>query len=425
MPKYPPLSIKSSSAVGCKYLLRTILNPKNIIENLNQTLNANSFKSLLLLVTKNYCTTSLLKNIFEFQKDKDIQLIFAAVDTIAPYSNRSGILQLWVNRTIQIEDSQTLKDYNKIQLEKFKSNEIIKNGRIISKSLDLNHGKLHNNYFSMHVNFINSKFANRHTGCVVNYDLKFKTANTLFNNNNMQTCFYLLSESQKAVLKKADPKQFPNLRKLLDNNNNLLNNIEISIPPIQFNSKLTLHKYDGLTDIGEKFLKISQIKGNLVFKIDDQPASSILQNNSDLMNLMDKNCRIFAVLKTSTGETRKFEIIAGGGSYGDKSNILAIDPSCIKFLEKVHADGNTDIYIKFYLYKPRNIEDSIQRRKLIFERNSGLYIEKSPEEENFTKACGQERVLENIIGIGSEGNMLLNDCLFSENEVLGFNTNIE
>lgn len=325
-----------------------------------------------------------------------MQLFCASVDTIAPFSSRDGICQMWFDKEIQIDYSKTIRELK-----------------------DHSHHHLEANGAPIHVKERNWD-ANKSCLKMVlplssqnSIEIQIRLATTLFFNSELVSCFYMPSSAE---IRDVNPEY-------LKNGNQFLMEAGITFPRLL--GLQEVHWLNCFTEILTPPLTITLFKGNLIKELNHKSASSFLQDNKSFMDSMDKETKIYAVLLDSlTGSPlsiQKYEVIAGGGSWGAKSNTLVLEPEASKFLKKGQS-------IKFY-YINSNVTSSqiiSSHEKFLDAKNlllGGLMMETSAQESSYATDNGEEREYENLVSFGSEKRLQVNGTNFnSQGELVVFPT---
>lgn len=214
-------------------------------------------------------------------------------------------------------------------------------------------------------------------------------ANTVFNNGSLTTLFYL---------------QPPGLADPSNNLGHMLASAEVAIPelPVKWDRVVAAThltplytEHDGLV--------VTLCRANLVKAINNQPASDWLQNCAPLMALASKETQVFATVRSGEHPPRQFQVVAGGGSWGAKANILVLLP------EAQLREGDV---ITFSMLTPevlqtkghgevREVASDASRPRLVFEC--------SFEEEGFpSHGAAAPSTIDGVFSMGSTSGVTLN-----------------
>lgn len=323
-------------------------------------------KSVILLSTSSQIVNTTEKSINLYQK-YGLQVIVAGVDTVA--GEKNGLSELWFDDYVTIENSVLLeeKDAKKKPLRRSDGIHIVtarENWRKIESS------------FNMSLNESNN--------------LKLSLANTIFQTTNLVTLFYF----QPSSLKSSQ-----------SHSGQTLSDLSVTLPSISFTGVETFDKWTPLYDESDGDFLISNCTGNLIKGINKKPAAKFLESNERLMSIASKDTKVYVkIYKPGSSLAQKFEVIAGGGGWGAKADMIAVSPDA----KPVVGDR-----VEFYMLTPR---DRYSREKAIEEKalKDSLNFECSHEDVNYDEDEDyvQRIVLDGTFGGGAEEGFEYNDVNF-------------
>lgn len=160
---------------------------------------------------------------------------------------------------------------------------------------------------------------------------------------------------------------------------------------IELNSHASIH--DNWTDLypGENSFKITKCVGNLLKTVDNKPAAKLLEDNDKLMSIGSKETEVYVKIKKPNSNTvERFKVIAGGGGWGAKADIIALSPEAKlengseiqfymvtpedRYLNR-HDDGNVDKYVNSFTftnsYEQTGYEDHQSEEQKVYENVFG------------------------------------------------------
>ncbi|GMM35820.1 hypothetical protein DASC09_031450 [Saccharomycopsis crataegensis] len=428
-------SLKNASLGSTKTYCRTVLNPRSSFIDVTQSLNDLKStkkldfepKSLLLFSTPQYSKQLVSKLVDLKESSMDLQILYASVDCIAPFSSRNGISELWLSNRMSIPTSRSIEEVKSEQ----ENTPASKPGRIISTKSDEHWDLSSNSNLSLNVPFIPRNLMHHHSLPQTLTKIKFQLGSTIFHNSDLfTTCFYFVSQKERKTLSRLDMKTFDYIKHYLDNDGKYLHDLEVALPPLILPSRnLSMDNYNNLKpiDLGDD-LRISELTGNLVRKINGKPASSVIQDDKKLMSQMNKDSRIYVTIENDDEEEmrRRFEVIAGGGAWGAKADTLAIDPEALEFMR-------VGTKLSFFLYQTGEKslkQENEEKMKIFFPEGldscNGVLAEKSGPQEGYNADSGiaegdATMILENVFAFGSEKKLTVNDINHdSDGEVIRF-----
>lgn len=270
------------------------------------------------------------------------------MDAVVPNGVRNGISELWLDEYLDISNSKHLdeKDHSKLDKTNWKN---------IDASLELQ---------------------------VAQQNIKLSLANTAFATSKLATLFYF------------QPKQLQEVTKDM-NMGETLCELTVKLPQLepQLSEPFCSDKWTFLGNPSET-LAVTSCTGNLLKTINNLPAAKFLENNEKLMGLASKDTKVYVKLYQN-GVVKKFEVIAGGGGWGAKADILAIDPSA-----HVH-NGDT---IEFYMLTPEKRYELMNAAVV----SNQIRFECIPEETNYESPEISNQVVDHVFGCGCEAGFSVN-----------------
>ncbi|CUM46317.1 uncharacterized protein AC631_02460 [Debaryomyces fabryi] len=342
---------------------KTSINPVNF--RLSPPTNFEA-KSLLLLSTPSLLTQLIEESIHLYQSN-GIQVIAAGIDCVVPNSQRHGVSEMWLDEYIKINNSVKLEDRDD------------ENSQIRERD------GIHVVQASKNWKTIDSNFSiNIHPDSKV--DLKL--ANTIFSNSNLVTLFYFQPSHLNGQ----------------SNSGQTLCDLDVTLPSNLFKKSPKIEsedKWTPLYDSNSEPLIITSCTGNLVKLINKKSAAGFLEQNDRLMSIGSKDTQVFVKLyKKDLDVGQRFKVIAGGGEWGTKANILAISPEA-----KVDSGDR----IEFFMLTPEDrfttaaeMNNESLSNKLTFECS---YEERSYLLDNMDDSI----IMENVFGCGSENGFIYNN----------------
>lgn len=359
---------------------KTTLHPNEI--NFSQP-NDNHHKSLILLTTPTRLNDVVNKviEISKGEKNSINQILVACVDTIL--NSRDGYSEMWLRDNFKIDKYETIEQMN--QRTKKKIDPLSVDPIKFDKSW-----KDKKNETLFEINFHNKKIINS----------KIRLSNTLFNNGENCTCFYIGNEDL----------DWYNLSSVsISINDEIVENGE------KYSNRLTeIPMVEDNVDENEIF-QITDFEGNLIKSINNQSASGFLINNSIVMEskkdlyfkLYDDGEKSFQ----NPSDEKYYKLIVGGLGWGEKQAFLAIDPivgsTGYKNVKLYYYDSKT---IKQDIGSPEN-EDGNNLNKIVFECSEIQQGYSDIDGTDTKKAI----VKEHIFGMGCEDGFELNNVWHRSN----------
>ncbi|ODV81602.1 uncharacterized protein CANTADRAFT_87579 [Suhomyces tanzawaensis NRRL Y-17324] len=347
-------ALATASVRLLSYHARTSLNPVNYT-----LVRPPSFQSVLVLSTPSNLP-KVIDEAVRLHQSSDVQIVVAGVDSLVPNSHRNGVAELWMKEqvtianSVQVDERDDLKDAPK---DSDGVNIVVarKNWKNIASRLRL--------------------VLEGATTTTIDLNL----ANTVFATGNLVTMFYLQPPAGSGEQA---------------NSGHTLCELTVRVPV----AASAINTSDRLTPLygpHDHFL-VSDSVGNLVKKVNGQPASQFLENNRKLMDIASKDTEVYVKLYRANDPQKayKHQVIAGGGGWGAKAAIIALSPDA-----KV-ANGDR---IEFYMLTPQARWDASAGAVEVDEVRGKLAFEASFEQQHYEDSHhGAPAVLEGVFGCGSE-----------------------
>lgn len=339
--------------LAAKFLARTTVSP-----GLNAQVLAPADlkpKSVVFLSTPQNIPT-VIENAINFYQIGNMQVLVAGVDSVVPNGNRNGISELWLDDYITFEDSVLLLAKDTVKVKQSDGINVVgakTNWKNVDAALKLQLG----------------------LNC-----LEMSLANTIFSTNQLATLFYF----QPPALQKqtGDP-----------NMGEVLSNLTAILPPLEpsLGTAVSLDRWTPLTE-GEE-LVVTNCTGNLVRSINNGPAAKILENNSKLMGIASKETKVY-VKVFRDNESKKYEVIAGGGGWGVKADLLAISPEA-----KMQVGDRLEFFMVTPEVRYADMSNTVVSNQFMFES--------LPEMSSYEMTLGSPQTIEHLFGCGSESGFVM------------------
>ncbi|ODQ77098.1 hypothetical protein BABINDRAFT_10459 [Babjeviella inositovora NRRL Y-12698] len=353
-----------------KAVFQTIIRPKTI--NFVSRALPQGFKpQSLLVVTTPQNTPGLLNAALKLhQTHPEIQIVAASCDSIAPNFTRNGIAAVWFDQYMTIADSIRLETKDDLHTPPKESDGL---NPVSAKK----HWKLIESSFTITVPFTDAK----------SYTLSLPLANTVFHDSHLLTLFYLQPES---------------LQTRLEDSGHILADLSVTLPVLETTASHGFTASDNLEPLYtlEDKLIITDCNTNLIKTINRKSASAYLESCEKLMNLASKETEVYVRIHdletAGDGNHLQYKVIAGGGGWGAKANILAILP------EARLKEGQQ---VEFLMLKPETRYKK-PTSKIVDHQSyiNQFALECSFEETGYCAADeeGNEIFLDGVFGCGSE-----------------------
>lgn len=319
-------------------------------------------KSLLLLTTP-----SLLRDVTEkslqLYEQKNLQIIVASIDTVLPNFYRHGVSELWMDSYMDIKFSERLEEESinqRSQIIKGRTPQTVRNTwELIDSSLSLELDQ--------------------------NTNISLKLATTVFSTGRLVSLFYL---------------QPRGLDENHENSGQYLCDLKIALPKDIKSSNSKFEAEDCWIPLyePETELTITDCTGNLIKSINGEPASLFLQENEKLLSVGSRETKVYVkLIPNGTQGEKRYEIIAGGGEWGAKANILALTPD---------ARPQKNDRLRIYMVPPETDCTKEYAQGFLSDK---FVFECSPEEVSYHSQTPSEAItLENVFGGGSENGFYCN-----------------
>lgn len=319
----------------CLYT-KTTINPKNI-----NILQPDEFHKSLIIMTTPPQLNNTINKLYDnniFNKFKLNQLLVVCVDSLL--NSRNGYSEIWLKNNFNLKNFETIEQRNE-RIKKKYDPLSVDPIRFDKKWNDTKEQTL------FEINFKN-----------FNFNSKIRLANTLFENSENSTCFYVGNK----------PFDWFNLATIkididLDEYKNIDN--------IEYFNRLTeiplVENENGNDNDGNNLYTITDFEGNLIKSINNQSASQYLIDNSIVM---ESKKDLYFKLYNNENPTKPFQdeyykLIVGGLGWGEKQAFLAIDPV-------VGKTGYRDVKLFYYdkstpIHEIQIPDSSTSNNKIIFE----------------------------------------------------------
>ncbi|KAM9934353.1 hypothetical protein OXX80_006051 [Metschnikowia pulcherrima] len=345
----------TAAPVKAAFFARTTLAPRNGFAPSIPT--GFSPKSALFLSTPQNLSTTIENAIFLHQQ-LGLQIVVAGVDRIVPNGASNGVSELWMEESMKLGQAVLLasKDSQPSLRE--------------SDGINPVGAKVHWKHVegSLRLEFQQNK-------------IDLSLANTAFATSTLTTLFFFQKQSPGG----ADPHMGQTLSEL-----------HVKLPELTPNlqNPASSDRWTPLTQ--EQDLIITKCTGNLVKGINGQPAAQYLEKNNMLMSIASKDTKVYVkVYEQDSARAKKYEVIAGGGGWGAKANLLAISP------EAQLAKGDR---LEFFMVTPSDryarLETAMVSRQFRFEC--------APEATSYEDTSDSSQSVEHLFGAGSEAGFVVN-----------------
>lgn len=308
-------------------------------------------KSVVLLSTPQNLPF-VIENAITLHQIADMQVVVAGVDAVVPNGARSGISELWMDDYITFEHSVALTQKD--------------SPPPLRESDGVHPVSAKTNWKQIDPVFRVKLGARR-----VDLDL----ANTAFSTNTLATLFYFLPKNLQNVA--SDPNMGETLCELTA----VLPDLEPQLSePVS---------HDRWTKLTDQDLVITECTGNLIKSINKSSAAAFLEQNEKLGAIASRDTKVYVKLYSGL-DVHKYEVIAGGGGWGAKADLLAISPE---------AKPKPGDRIEFYMVTPSDrfgdMDLAVVSRKIQFEC--------VPEAMSYNGSASQPQEIEDLFGCGCEG----------------------
>lgn len=308
-------------------------------------------KSVILLSTPQNIPT-VIENAINMYQFASMQVLVAGVDSVVPNGSRNGVSELWLDDYITFKGSVplTAKDKEPERRESDGINAVgaKTNWKQISASLSLHLG---------------------------DHKVDVSLANTAFATNHLATLFYF----QPPALQKQTRDQ---------NMGEILCELTAILPPLSplLAAPISGDRWTPLTE--NQNLVVTNCTGNLVKAINDGPAAKVLEENTELMSIASKETKVYVKVYRGN-ECKKYEVIAGGGGWGAKADLLAISPEA-----KLQLGDR----LEFFMITP-DVRFTEMNATLV---SNQFMFESLPEATTYGDNVSTTQEVQNLFGCGSE-----------------------
>lgn len=319
-------------------------------------------KSVILLSSPTHLNSTIDAAIKLFE-DQKLQIVVAGVDSVPPMGN-SGVSELWMDEFFKVKDGIFLDEKDDLNKPPRQSDGV----NVVGARKNW---KLIDSAFSMKV--------------AKNVDVSVNLANTAFVNDNLVTLFYL------------QPPQLDD-KVTAGFSDSALCDLRVELPISAQNAVVKVH--DRWTALpSEKPLFVTNCIGNLIKSLNGSSAAKFLEQNDQLMSIGSKDTEVYVKLYRENTEYR-YQVIAGGGGWGPKSDTLVISPEA-----KVQKGDR----IEFFMLTPENKKASHQHE--IETKNGSFIFERINEASGFRHSNSDVEGTLSLFGCGTEVAYHVNNVL--------------
>lgn len=340
--------LATSSRVAASFFARTTISPPQKPITIPSNIKP---KSVLILSTPQNLPNSI-ESAISLHENQDLQVVVAGVERMVPNGAANGVSELWMDDFMKFENPTLLSDKDKP--EPLRASDGIHpvgakvNWKLIDSSINLN---------------------------IQGVELGLNLANTAFYTNLLSTLFFF------------QPK---GLGELSTFSGQTLCGLLVVLPELLANlKKKSVHdNWTPLASDESEELLVTNCTGNLLKGLNNLPASLFLEKNDKLMSIGSKDTKVYVKVTGNDGSKKRYEVIAGGGGWGAKADLLALSPE---------AQLKKGDRVEFFMVKP---EDQ-GKGKIGLVSNQFLF-ECAPESKNYEEAQPTSQTVENLFGCGSE-----------------------
>lgn len=342
-----PARLLATSTRRAAFFARTTVAPNGKPITLPQNFAS---KSVLILATpQNLAST--IESAISLHQDEKLQVVVAGVERIVPNGESDGISELWMDSRMELEDPILLSEKDR------------------PEPLRVSDG----------VHPVGAKVNWKHVDAalkmkILDVDITMKLANTAFYTNLLSTLFYFEPEQKDDVLLHSGE---------------TLCSLLISLPNIRPSLSLA-SVYDNWTSLktSDEPLLVTKCTGNLLKGINKKPASLFLEQNDKLMSLSSRETKVYVKVFERDGATKRYEVIAGGGGWGAKADLLAISPDA-----KLQVGDR----VEFFMVAP---QDQGKMRSGVV--SNQFLFECAPAASCYDSSQKSSQAIDNLFGCGSE-----------------------
>ncbi|GEQ69321.1 hypothetical protein JCM33374_g2992 [Metschnikowia sp. JCM 33374] len=305
----------------------------------------------------------MIENAITLHTQKGLQVVVAGVDRTVPNGASNGVSELWLEAPMKIGRSALLS------------------AKDASPPLRESDG----------INPVGAKVHWKNIQGILHLDIQgnridVSLANTAFATGTLTTLFYFDKSDDGAAHQPHS-----------DNMGQTLSSLHVKLPQLTpaLKPPVSSDRWTPLTD--DDSLIITKCTGNLVKGINGHPAAQYLEKNNKLMSIASKETKVYVkVFSNHSGtQPKKYEVIAGGGGWGAKADLLAISP------EAKLAKGDR---LEFYMVTPSD-RFSQQTAAVVSQQ---VLFECAPEATRYEEHVSSSQTVEHLFGGGSEMGFAVN-----------------
>lgn len=345
----------SSRISAAQFFARTSISP-----NHNSSLLAPTHftpKSVVLLSTPQNLPF-VIENAITFYQLVGMQVLVAGVDGVVPNGTRNGVSELWLDDYLTFGKS--------IELSKKDSTPPLRESD------------------GIHVVGAKTHWKNIDAGLRLYFgdnSVDLSLANTAFSTNTLATLFFFQPKHLQEKTKDS------NMGEMLCELTAALPNLEP-----QLSGPLSEDRWIRLTD---EELRVTKFHGNLIKSINGKSAASFLEKSEKLMSFASKDTKVY--VKLYNGDLcKKYEVIAGGGGWGAKADLLAISP------EAKPQNGDR---LEFFMVSPDDRYGEMTSAVV----SNRIRFECIPEATSYGGEVPASQEVENLFGCGCESGFEVNE----------------
>lgn len=345
--RFATSTIKSAS-----FFARTTVAPTGLPITLPHGIDC---KSVLLLATPQNLVATI-ESAISLHRDEKLQVIVAGVERIVPNGESNGISELWMDARMEIKDPILLSEEDKPEPLRASDGVHPVGAKVNWKQVDA----------TLNLN-------------VLDFDIAMKLANTAFYTNLLSTLFYLEPEQKDDIYSHSGETLCGLLATLPD------------LEPL-FGTACIYDNWTSLTASDEP-LVVTKCTGNLLKGINKKPASLYLEQNEKLLSISSRETKVYVKITEKNGTTRRYEVIAGGGGWGAKADLLAISPD---------AKLQVGDHVEFFMVAPK--DQGKMRTGVI---SNQFLFECAPEAKSYDESRQSTQTIDNLFGCGSESGFVV------------------
>lgn len=340
--------LATSSRAAAAFFARTTVSPPQKLITIPNNIKP---KSVLILATPQNLS-NLIESAISLHQNENLQVVVAGVERIVPNGASNGVSELWMDDLMSIENPVLLSDKDKP--EPLRVSDGVHpvgakvNWKLLDSSLNLN---------------------------IQGIQLGINLANTAFYTNLLSTLFFF------------QPK---GLGEVSSFSGQTLCGLLVVLPELLTDLKeVSVHdNWTPLASDGSEQLIVTNCTGNLLKGLNKLPASLFLEKNDKLMSIGSKDTKVHVKVSGKDGSKKRYEVIAGGGGWGAKADLLALSPE---------AQLNKGDRVEFFMVKPEDqgkVKTGLVSNQFLFEC--------APEAKTYEGSQPTNQTVENLFGCGSE-----------------------